>query len=77
MTSVFSDAKRSTNMMPWNKKEKKKEKTKSSSSSEGPKEIGAPTMVKHNFHVGFDNVTGDFVGLPPQWAALLQTSQIT
>ncbi|XP_069142148.1 serine/threonine-protein kinase PAK 1-like isoform X2 [Argopecten irradians] len=53
-------------------------KTKKSTSSEGPvMQISAPTMVTHNFHVGFNKVTGAFEGLPPQWTALLQTSNIT
>ena len=39
--------------------------------------IGAPTMVKHNFHVGFNKVTGSFEGLPPAWTALLQSSNIS
>ena len=38
------------------------------------KEIEGPTNVKHDFHVGFEN--GDFVGLPPMWAMLLQKSKI-
>ncbi|KAK3103319.1 hypothetical protein FSP39_018469 [Pinctada imbricata] len=39
--------------------------------------IGTPTMVKHNFHVGFNKVTGSFEGLPPAWLQLLQASDIT
>ncbi|XP_033744433.1 serine/threonine-protein kinase PAK 1-like isoform X2 [Pecten maximus] len=58
--------------MPFGKK------TKKSTSTEAPMmQISAPTKVTHNFHVGFDKVSGKFEGLPPQWTALLQTSEIT
>ncbi|OWF42980.1 serine/threonine-protein kinase PAK 1-like isoform X2 [Mizuhopecten yessoensis] len=58
--------------MPFGKK------TKKSTSTEAPAmEISAPTMVKHNFHVGFNKVTGSFEGLPPQWSTLLQSSNIS
>ncbi|XP_060066232.1 serine/threonine-protein kinase PAK 1-like isoform X2 [Ylistrum balloti] len=58
--------------MPFGKK------TKKSTSAEAPvMHISAPTMVKHNFHVGFDKTTGTFQGLPPHWTALLQHSNIS
>ncbi|XP_060563077.1 serine/threonine-protein kinase PAK 2-like [Ruditapes philippinarum] len=39
--------------------------------------IGCPFEVHHNFHVGFDHLTGDLNGLPPAWKALLGSSDIT
>uniref|UniRef100_A0A8C6W0V8 non-specific serine/threonine protein kinase n=1 Tax=Nothobranchius furzeri TaxID=105023 RepID=A0A8C6W0V8_NOTFU len=32
---------------------------------------------EHTIHVGFDAVTGEFTGMPEQWARLLQTSNIS
>ena len=42
-----------------------------------PMSIGLPTGVTHNFHVGFNKVTGNFEGLPPSWTSLLQSSDIS
>jgi len=39
--------------------------------------IGAPTNVKHEWHVGFNADTNEFVGLPPAWDNWLQTSNIS
>uniref|UniRef100_A0A6Q2Y8F5 non-specific serine/threonine protein kinase n=1 Tax=Esox lucius TaxID=8010 RepID=A0A6Q2Y8F5_ESOLU len=36
-----------------------------------------PSDFEHTIHVGFDAVTGEFTGMPEQWARLLQTSNIT
>ena len=56
----------------------KKRPSGSSSSDKAPEmSIGPPTAVTHNFHVGFNQVTGDFEGLPPAWVALLQSSNIS
>ncbi|XP_056599880.1 serine/threonine-protein kinase PAK 2a [Triplophysa dalaica] len=52
-------------------KGKKKDKDK-----ERP-EISNPSDFEHTIHVGFDSVTGEFTGMPEQWARLLQTSNIT
>lgn len=41
------------------------------------KQIGSPTGFKHEWHVGFDNTTGDFVGLPPAWDMWLTSSNIS
>ncbi|KTG38477.1 hypothetical protein cypCar_00029504, partial [Cyprinus carpio] len=53
----------------------------SSSSSANKKkerpEISLPSDFEHTIHVGFDAVTGEFTGMPEQWARLLQTSNIT
>uniref|UniRef100_A0A4W5PQ60 non-specific serine/threonine protein kinase n=1 Tax=Hucho hucho TaxID=62062 RepID=A0A4W5PQ60_9TELE len=40
-------------------------------------EISLPSDFEHTIHVGFDAVTGEFTGMPEQWAWLLQTSNIT
>ncbi|XP_059419423.1 serine/threonine-protein kinase PAK 2-like [Carassius carassius] len=40
-------------------------------------EISSPSDFEHTIHVGFDSVTGEFTGMPEQWARLLQTSNIT
>ncbi|XP_063287556.1 serine/threonine-protein kinase PAK 1 isoform X1 [Pelobates fuscus] len=40
-------------------------------------EISLPSDFEHTIHVGFDAVTGEFTGMPKQWALLLQTSNIT
>lgn len=38
--------------------------------------ISRPTNVKHEWHVGFDNETGQIQGLPPVWEAWLKQSDI-
>uniref|UniRef100_A0A4W3GY45 non-specific serine/threonine protein kinase n=1 Tax=Callorhinchus milii TaxID=7868 RepID=A0A4W3GY45_CALMI len=40
-------------------------------------EISLPSDFEHTIHVGFDAVTGEFTGMPEQWARLLHTSNIT
>nr|XP_054771772.1 serine/threonine-protein kinase PAK 3-like [Lytechinus pictus] len=40
-------------------------------------EISLPTKFEHTVHVGFDNITGEFTGMPEKWAQLLSTSQIS
>ncbi|XP_064484140.1 serine/threonine-protein kinase PAK mbt-like isoform X2 [Ornithodoros turicata] len=37
--------------------------------------ISAPTNFEHRVHTGWDRKEGRFVGLPPQWASLIQTGQ--
>ncbi|XP_067121987.1 serine/threonine-protein kinase PAK mbt [Centruroides vittatus] len=37
--------------------------------------ISAPTNFEHRVHTGFDRREGKFVGLPPQWASLIQAHQ--
>ncbi|XP_061484997.1 serine/threonine-protein kinase PAK 1 [Rhineura floridana] len=56
-------------ILPGDKTNKKKER-------ERP-EISLPSDFEHTIHVGFDAVTGEFTGMPEQWARLLQTSNIT
>uniref|UniRef100_A0A0R3TVU8 non-specific serine/threonine protein kinase n=1 Tax=Rodentolepis nana TaxID=102285 RepID=A0A0R3TVU8_RODNA len=38
--------------------------------------ISCPMDVKHDLHVVFDQKSGDFLGMPPQWVHLLRTSNI-
>ncbi|MEE6511933.1 hypothetical protein FKM82_018818 [Ascaphus truei] len=75
--------------LPPNPEEKKKrdrsirsifpgtgDKTNKKKDKERP-EISLPSDFEHTIHVGFDSVTGEFTGMPEQWARLLQTSNIT
>lgn len=39
--------------------------------------VSNPTNFSHAVHVGFDPKTGEFVGLPPEWSKLLNSSAIT
>ncbi|RFU35830.1 hypothetical protein B7463_g479, partial [Scytalidium lignicola] len=39
--------------------------------------VSNPTNFSHAVHVGFDQQTGEFVGLPPEWSKLLNSSAIT
>lgn len=39
--------------------------------------VSNPTNFSHAVHVGFDSQTGQFVGLPPEWSKLLNSSAIT
>ncbi|KAI6247779.1 Serine/threonine-protein kinase CLA4 [Erysiphe necator] len=39
--------------------------------------VSNPTNFNHSVHVGFDSQTGEFVGLPPEWSKLLNSSAIT
>ncbi|KAI8914312.1 kinase-like domain-containing protein [Gorgonomyces haynaldii] len=39
--------------------------------------FSTPTNVQHNVHVGYDQNTGTFQGLPPEWQNLLVKSTIT
>lgn len=36
-----------------------------------------PQSVKHRVHVSLDADKGEFLGLPPEWAALLKASGIS
>ncbi|KAM3727332.1 Serine/threonine-protein kinase [Dirofilaria immitis] len=53
------------------KKNKEKEKT-----SDKPV-ISLPSNFEHTIHVGYDPETGEFTGMPPMWAQLLQSAQIS
>ncbi|PNY28744.1 Serine/threonine-protein kinase CLA4 [Tolypocladium capitatum] len=39
--------------------------------------VSNPTNFSHAVHVGFDPQTGEFIGLPPEWSKLLNSSAIT
>ena len=39
--------------------------------------VSNPTNFSHAVHVGFDASTGEFIGLPPEWSRLLNSSAIT
>uniref|UniRef100_A0A0N5ANR6 non-specific serine/threonine protein kinase n=1 Tax=Syphacia muris TaxID=451379 RepID=A0A0N5ANR6_9BILA len=39
--------------------------------------ISLPSNFEHTVHVGYDPNTGEFTGMPPMWAQLLQSSQIS
>uniref|UniRef100_A0A914XQF6 non-specific serine/threonine protein kinase n=1 Tax=Plectus sambesii TaxID=2011161 RepID=A0A914XQF6_9BILA len=39
--------------------------------------ISLPSNFEHTVHVGYDPQTGEFTGMPQQWAILLQNSQIS
>jgi len=43
----------------------------------GKIEISAPQDFFHAVHVGFNEASGEFFGLPPDWKAMLDTSSIT
>ena len=42
-----------------------------------PLGISTPTNFSHNVHVGFDQNSGVFTGLPKEWKTLLESSKIT
>jgi len=52
------------------------DKSKKDKSKERP-DISAPQGFEHTVHVGFDAYTGEFTGMPTQWARLLQNSNIS
>uniref|UniRef100_A0A667YBG7 non-specific serine/threonine protein kinase n=1 Tax=Myripristis murdjan TaxID=586833 RepID=A0A667YBG7_9TELE len=60
--------------LPPNPEDKKK---KDPNKKKERPEISLPSDFEHTIHVGFDAVTGEFTGMPEQWARLLQTSNIT
>lgn len=39
--------------------------------------ISLPTNVKHEWHISYDQATGQFDGLPPSWTAWLEKSNIS
>ncbi|CAO3647610.1 unnamed protein product [Mucor hiemalis] len=43
----------------------------------GPMDISSPYNTKHITHVGYDENTGEFTGLPREWHTLLKASGIT
>ncbi|GAB5584821.1 serine/threonine-protein kinase PAK 3 isoform X1 [Prionailurus iriomotensis] len=70
LRSIFpggGDKNTNTELIKLTNKKKEKERP----------EISLPSDFEHTIHVGFDAVTGEFTGIPEQWARLLQTSNIT
>ncbi|KAM5181805.1 serine/threonine-protein kinase PAK 1 [Mantella aurantiaca] len=55
------------------KTSKKKDKDK----DKDRPQISNPWNFEHPIHVGYNPVTGEFTGMPEQWAILLQTSNIS
>ena len=69
-------------MRPLPKEPEEKTKWASKSKNKKPKEyekpnISYPTKFQHVVHVGFDPDSGEFTGMPEQWARLLAASNIS
>ncbi|VIO89215.1 Uncharacterized protein BM_BM14722 [Brugia malayi] len=64
-----------------NKKTKKKtfggKKNKEKERTNDKPVISLPSNFEHTIHVGYDPETGEFTGMPPMWAQLLQSAQIS
>ncbi|OZC08550.1 kinase domain protein [Onchocerca flexuosa] len=64
-----------------NKKTKKKtfggKKNKEKEKPSDKPVISLPSNFEHTIHVGYDPETGEFTGMPPMWAQLLQSAQIS
>ncbi|KAL4631185.1 serine/threonine-protein kinase PAK 3-like isoform X3 [Arapaima gigas] len=83
-TSTVNHASKPLPMAPEEKNRKARlrsifpggDKTNKKKEKERP-EISLPSDFEHTIHVGFDALTGEFTGIPEQWARLLQTSNIT
>ncbi|KAI1294704.1 Serine/threonine-protein kinase PAK 1 [Halotydeus destructor] len=54
-----------------------KKKVQQQSSSSRASDIGAPYLVKHNIHVGFNSSTGRIEGLPQPWLEWLAQANIS
>ncbi|XP_070539334.1 serine/threonine-protein kinase PAK 2-like [Ptychodera flava] len=92
-STIRQDTKTSTMMVPGTKplpstpnedtiKTKKKKKmpwqqNKNDDKGRQKPEISLPTSFEHTVHVGFDSETGEFTGMPEQWARLLMSSNIS
>jgi p21-activated kinase 1 len=64
--------------LPREPEEKKHHKSKSKKSKDVEKpNISYPTKFTHVVHVGFDDHTGEFTGMPDSWIKLLETSNIS
>ncbi len=68
---------------PDREEEKRRAKLKASKNAKKERRdaekpvISPPTNFEHTVHVGFDQITGEFTGMPPNWAQLLQNSNIS
>uniref|UniRef100_U5EZW5 non-specific serine/threonine protein kinase n=1 Tax=Corethrella appendiculata TaxID=1370023 RepID=U5EZW5_9DIPT len=56
---------------------KNKIKVSKTSHNDSKPNISYPTNFEHTVHVGFDAVTGEFTGMPEQWALMLMNSNIS
>ncbi|XP_041764191.1 serine/threonine-protein kinase shk1/pak1 isoform X2 [Anopheles merus] len=56
---------------------KNKIKVSKASHNDSKPNISYPTNFEHTVHVGFDAVTGEFTGMPEQWALMLKNSNIS
>ncbi|XP_055602416.1 serine/threonine-protein kinase Pak isoform X2 [Uranotaenia lowii] len=56
---------------------KNKIKVPKTSYNDSKPNISYPTNFEHTVHVGFDAITGEFTGMPEQWAVLLKNSNIS
>jgi len=64
--------------LPKEPEEKKHHKSRSKKSKETEKpNISYPTKFTHVVHVGFDDHTGEFTGMPDSWIKLLENSNIS
>jgi len=64
--------------LPKEPEEKKHHKSRSKKSKESEKpNISYPTKFTHVVHVGFDDHTGEFTGMPDSWIKLLENSNIS
>ena len=61
---------------PTEEKKHHKSKSKKSKDVEKPN-ISYPTKFTHVVHVGFDDNTGEFTGMPDSWIKLLENSNIS
>ena len=61
-------------LLPFWSKGKKKDPVSSPDADD--MQIGLPTSVQHTVHVGFDQNTGEFEGLPGPWKSWLDHSNI-
>lgn len=56
---------------------KNKMKVSKASHNDSKPNISYPTNFEHTVHVGFDAITGEFTGMPEQWALMLKNSNIS
>ncbi|XP_041438947.1 p21-activated kinase 1 isoform X2 [Xenopus laevis] len=70
-----------TKPLSTNQEEKEKKKKKGQKNNKKDKkdrlEISSPFGYEHIYHVGIDPATGEFTGMPNQWARLLKHANIS
>ncbi|CAH1781149.1 unnamed protein product [Owenia fusiformis] len=82
LTSTLSRDANPVDMKPLPKEpdEERKKKLKNPKGGKKPSEkpvISPPSNFEHTVHVGFDPHSGEFTGMPENWAKLLQSSNIS